>query len=351
MNLIKRISCRIPLLLLCLGMVAAMGARAGEGAAPAEAVVAMVNGNPVTAQEYNAEYSTIIRNRYYHGAPPEAETEAVRKEVMDLLIENLLLVEEAERRGLKPDEAKFEQVAADIETRYGALPEWQKDREQVLSRIKEQIRRQSLAEQAKKVLRDVPPPSPAEVRAYYDQKPELFTEPEKLSLSVILLSVDPSAPIVELAKAHEEAQRIYLRLKEGADFAELARQYSGDSSAGEGGKLGYVHGGMLPENLQEKISAYQIGAVTEPIRTLEGVALYRVDDRVAPVLRDFADVEPRVTELLKRDQVERAWKEAIGRLRADAKIEILVPLGGDAAKQDAAKQDADKKKAGKKKTL
>lgn len=380
MNFIEHIGrCCVLLALLCLG-ISANSASVLADEAPAEPVsavtaipagkiVATVNGKPVTVREFNARYGAIMRERFYHGKPPEGQEEAVRKEVIEFLIENELLAEEAERRGLKPDEAKFEQAAATMEARYGALPEWQKDREQVLSQMKEQIGRQGLIEQVKKVLRDVPPPTPAEIRAYYEQNPGLFTEPEKLSLSVILMKVDPGAPRADLDKAYEKAQGIYFRLKDGADFAELARRYSEDSSADNGGNLGYVHGGMLPEKLQENISKFQVGVVAEPIRVLEGIALYRLDERVAPVLREFAEVEPRAQDLLKRDKQDQAWKEAISRLRRDAKIEILVPIANDNGKQgdspvraqliapvssdkqsDVGKQKGGKKKSSKKKS-
>ena len=324
-------------------------------ATPVEQVVATVNGKPIGIGEFNANYVAAMRKRFYHGKVPESEAEAVRKEVMDSLIEDVLLVEEAERRGFKPDEAKLQQAVAAMDARYGAVPEWRKDREQVLSRMKEQVGRQNLVEQTKKVLHDVPQPTPDEVRAYYEQNPKLFTEPEKLRLSVILLTADPGVPS-DWVKAREKAQEIYLRLKEGADFAELARQYSGDSSAGKGGNLGFVHVGMLQEGLQTRIDNLQIGMVAEPTRTLEGVALYRLDERVAPVLREFAEVESRAAELLKRDLEDRVWKENMDRLRGDAKIEIIAPIASGKPTEtiaptanDNSKKKDDKGKIGKKK--
>ena len=302
-------------------------------AIPDVQIFAMVNDKPITVQEFNIRYASTMRDRFYHGKAPEDQAEAVRKEVADFLIEDMLLFEEAVRRGFKPDEAKLEQIAAGMEARYGTLPEWRRDREQALATMKKQVGRQSMIEQVKKVLRDVQSPTPAEVRAYYEQKPELFTEPEKLRLSIILLGVDPGAPRADWDKAREEAQGIYLRLKDGADFAESARQYSTDSSAGNGGDLGFVHGGQLPERLQGLIGKLQVGEVMEPFTGLQGIALYRLDERVAPTPREFAEVEQRAQRLLKRDREEQAWKEALTRLRENAKIEILVPIANDSGKQ------------------
>ena len=295
-------------------------------------LAATVDGRPISIKEFDALCAEMIRKRFFHGAPSSSEVEAVRKEAMELLIENVLLVEEAERRGFKPDEAEIKRFAADMEARYGAMPAWQKDREQALATMREQVGRENLIKQARKALREVAPPTPAEVRVFYEQKPELFTEPEKLRLSLILLKVDPGSPKADWDKAREEAKRIFLRLKGGADFAELARKYSDDVSAGSGGDIGYVHAGMLPEKLQGKINKLQIGVVDEPLAILEGVALYRLDERVAPVLREFTKVAQRAQDLLVRDKVEKAWKEAIDRLRGNAKIEILVPIANDSVK-------------------
>ena len=68
-----------------------------------------------------------------------------------------------------------------------------------------------------------------------------------------------------------------------------------------------------------------MGVVSEPITTLDGVALFRLDERVVPKLREFKDVEARARELLMRERQAQARKESMQRLRAAAKIEIVAP--------------------------
>ncbi len=332
-SLIKRIRNGILLLCLAASAAAADEAPAAPETPQVEPLFARVNGKPVAVREYNALFGATLRQRYYHGRVPEGQEEVVRKEVADLLIERELLIEEALRRGLQPDAAKVEEAVTKADARYGASPMWEQQRDKLLPGLKKQIARQSLLEQFEKAVRDVPPPPSAEVRAYYDRRPDLFTEPERLSLSVILLKVDPGAPKEGWDKAREEAQAIYLRIKEGADFAEQARLHSGDSTAANGGNMGYVHGGMLPSALQERVDKFEVGVVAEPLTVLEGVALFRVDVRVPPKLREFPDVEQRATVLFHRDLQDQAWQEIRSRLRDAAKIEILVPMGDDSAGQ------------------
>lgn len=304
---------------------------AASAAAPAthgNHVVAIVNGKSISAQEYETLFAATIRERFYHGKIPEGETEKVRKEALDQLIERVLMEQEAEKRGLKPDQAKLEAAVASYEARYGGSAMWQQQRERLLPDLRAQLSRMDVVEQMEYSLRKVSERTAEEVRAYYDQHPENFTEPEKLHLSTILLRVDPSAPKIIWDKAREEAQGIYKRIKAGADFAELAKLHSNDDSSIRGGDLGYLHRGMLPEALQAQVDSFKQGVVAEPITLLEGIALFRLDGRVPPKLRDFKDVEQRAGELCQRDRETRARGVAIARLRKDAKIEILAPING-----------------------
>lgn len=300
-------------------------------------VFAKVNGRVITPQEFETLYAATLRQRSYHGKVEAGQPEAVRKEVTELLVDRVLLLEEAERRGLKPDAVKIEKEVAIYDARYASSPRWQQQREQLLPGVRAQLAKQSLLEQIEKVQRQAPSPVPLEVRAYYDQHNELFTEPEKLRLSLILLKVDPSSPVASWDQARVEAQAIYQRIQKGADFSEAARLHSNDASAAKGGDLGYVHRGMLPEGTHEKIDKAKLGEVSEPITTLEGVALIRLDERVLPKLRDFADVEKRARELLVREREEQAKKDALLRLRSQAKIEILAPMASEKKPQDMAK--------------
>lgn len=293
-------------------------------------VYALINGKPVSVQEYRALLTETMRNRFYHGQAPEGQADAVRKEVGDLLIERVLLIEEAEKRGIQPDAAAIEKTVSALDARYAKSPEWKKQREQALPGFKARVEQQNRLDQLERQARNVPPPAEEEVRAYYNQNTGLFTEPESMRMSVILLKVDPSSPKAAWEKAHKQAQQIHERIRGGADFAEEARLHSNDMTASRGGDLGYIHRGMLPEALHEKIDKFSIGVVSEPIVLLEGIALFRLDERVTPKVREFAEVRQRATELLKREQQERAWRELNSRLRGAATIQILMPLDGEA---------------------
>lgn len=288
-----------------------------------DALFATVNGKPILQQEFHVAFSNYLRQTYYHGQVPADKVQEARKEVADQIINRILLLEEAKRRGLKPDEEAVAKTIAGYETRYGGSPMWQKDRERLLPGLKTQLEEQTLLDQIEKAARTVPEPDETAVRAFYDTRKDLFTEPEKLRLHSILLKVEPSSPAAVWEAAREEAARLVkkIRAKE-ADFEDLARVHSHDESGERGGDMGYLHKGMIPGPLQEKIDDQAIGAVTDPVDILEGVALFRLDERVPARLMPYDVVAARARELLKREEASKAWQTTLADLRSKADIRI-----------------------------
>ena len=288
-----------------------------------EAMFAEVNGKLITMREYDAFFSSVLRQRFFHGKVPEGQFEAVRKEVADMFINREVLTDEARRQGFKPEAAKLDRALAEYDRRNGAMPDWKQRREQLLPAIQAQVSQQSLLEQLETSVRAIPQPTLTGVRSFYDQNPELFIEPEKLRLSVILIKVDPSATKEVWVKAQKAAQEIYGRIQQGADFVEQARQYSQHESAGRGGDLGYLHRGMMPDALQSKIDKLTLLVPEEPLTVLEGIAIYRLDERTKGALQDFSVVQVRARDLLYRSKSEQHWQNTVARLRAEAKTKIL----------------------------
>ena len=111
-------------------------------------------------------------------------------------------------------------------------------------------------------------------------------------------------------------------MEQGADFAELARLRSSDRSAENGGDMGYLHQGMLSPAAQQVVDELQIGELSEPVRLLRGVAIFRVGDRKAASLRAFEDVEKRAQELLIRKQSDQAWASLKQQLKDSTTISV-----------------------------
>ena len=89
--------------------------------------------------------------------------------------------------------------------------------------------------------------------------------------------------------------------------------------------MGYIHAGMLPETLQSKVDSFKLGEVTDPIETLQGYAIFRLDERIAAQLQPFEKVSARAKELLHRERKEQAWSAFLAGLRSSAKVTMHDP--------------------------
>ncbi len=255
----------------------------------AAASFAIVGGEAISQEQYHSALHEGMRRKFFHGTPSREQVDAYRREVAQGLIERVLLRQEAARRGLAG--------------------------EGLLGRLEEVVRR-------------VPEPGEEDVRGYYNAHPDKFTVPERLRVSLILLKVEPSATGAAWKAAEAEAARLVDRLlkaeppRRGAEFAELARLHSGDVSASRGGDLGYVHKGMLSGEAQQVLDGMKPGDISAPLLLLQGVAVLRLEERVAPALSVFDAAKPRARDLLARERGGVAWQALIERLRRETPVTI-----------------------------
>jgi len=288
-------------------------------------VFAVVDGEVISQQTFDTFLHVGKRQRFYHGDIPAAEEAAFRQEVAQRLIDQMLKRAAVRDRGIVAEPAQVKARLASIEARYQSRPHWQAQREGFLAELLPQVEEQSQFEQLEAQVRDVNDANEADVMAYYRANPEKFTTPERLRVSLILLGVEPWAQAAQWQAALDEGERLVKRLRQGADFAETARLRSSDGSGAEGGDLGYVHKGMLAKEAQQVLDNMMPGEVSSPIRLLKGVAIFRIDERVSPVLNPFEQVAPRAGDLYAREQSEKNWLEFIKKLRSSADVRVSDP--------------------------
>jgi parvulin-like peptidyl-prolyl isomerase len=324
---------------LTLVLFSAGAALAGPALQPG--VFAKVGDAVITQEEYDTAFAAASRGKFFHGKPPESEIAAMQRDVGDQLVARVLLLREAKQRGLRPDESDVQKTIQGYEQRYANSEQWKRNRAQLLPGLISRLEQESLLEQLEKSVRNVPKPDLKEVKAYYAANPNKFTEPEQLRVSVILLKVDPSSPKTAWVKADEEARGLIKKLQGGADFAAMARAQSGDGSAQQGGDMGYLHSGMLPDGTEAVLAALKVGEISNPVQMLEGMGVFKLTDRKPAKLNSFETVQGRAQDLLHRDKSDQAWNKLIAELRKKTPAQIdqsrFLPLAEQSTGRTAAK--------------
>jgi peptidyl-prolyl cis-trans isomerase C len=281
------------LILLCLGTgwsACDTGKPAAVGAAPpADNVVALLSGRPITVEELEEQINrqeTFIRTRY---TAPER-----KKEFLDSLVRLELLAAEAERRGYTND--------PDIIRMY---------KQQLVARL---------------VQKDLDPKfDPAnipedEVRGHYDAHLAEFVEPEAARGRVIVLRDEALAKKVagmarKLAREDEDG---FTKLVEG--FSEDANSRKG------GGDTDFVkRGGPFPPApvLEALFGAHQPGEILGPIKTDKAFAVVRFTGKRAPFTRTLEEAAPMIRRRLAKEKRGKAMEEWVAKLRDEARVEIF----------------------------
>jgi peptidyl-prolyl cis-trans isomerase C len=122
-----------------------------------------------------------------------------------------------------------------------------------------------------------------------------------------------------LVETEDEANEIVSALKNGADFAELAKQKSKDPGASEGGDLGYFTKDQMVPEFSEVAFKMSPGQLSNPIKTQFGWHVIRLEDKRIRQAPPFEEVKGQIENYV----VRKAQADLITKLRSDAKVERL----------------------------
>ena len=122
------------------------------------------------------------------------------------------------------------------------------------------------------------------IEFYRTMKDSLPAFPTRVHISHILVPVQPSPDARE--KALQKIREVQKKLQEGADFAELAREYSDDpGSASRGGDLGFTRRGEFVRPFEEVAFNLQIGEISDVVETQFGYHIIQLLDRRGEKIR------------------------------------------------------------------
>lgn len=184
-----------------------------------------------------------------------------------------------------------------------------------------------------------------EMRAYYDRHRAAFAVPEqRMHLSQILVADTQVSPIPNvrnddatgLEPARRKIQRIREELEEGADFGELALQYSEDPVyAANGGDMGFVPLSALEKTdvrLRRALVALEPGEVSPIVQTGGEFRILRLAAIEQPGQREFEDpaVQESIREVLfaRKEQLLRSAIVAVERNRAEIRNRLAESIAG-----------------------
>jgi len=160
--------------------------------------------------------------------------------------------------------------------------------------------------------------TPQEVDARYQQNIQMYSTPEQVRASHILLKTEGKDEKVVL----KAAEAVLAKVKAGGDFAALAKQYSeDDQSKASGGDLDYFGKNAMDKTFEDAAWALQPGQTSELVKTGYGFHIIKLVDKRAANTRPLSEVRAQVEDSIK---YEKAQAEA-ARVTSEVAKEIKTP--------------------------
>ena len=201
-------------------------------------------------------------------------------QVLRSLIDERLKVQEAERLGLTVSEAEMASARRNIEQRNGiaagALDDFLNSQGLATAAVTDQLRAEILwSKLVRGRLGASVSVGEGEIDEALAQLEANRGRPE-YRVAEIFLAVDSSEQEGEVRAA---ATSLYEQLAAGANFAQIASQFSQSATAAVGGDVGWVLEGELPSEIEAVLAQLQPGSVAPPVRSFDGYTIVSLIDR------------------------------------------------------------------------
>ena len=151
----------------------------------------------------------------------------------------------------------------------------------------------------------------SQAKEFYDKNTDKFVQPESIQVSHIVVGTE------------EEAQDLLKQLKEGEDFAELARQHSLCPSASEGGNLGLLNEkSSYVSEFKNAALLLKAGEITlQPVKTEFGYHIIKAGQKEPARTLSFEEVKDQIIIELQKEKETQVFLQYIQEVKGAATIE------------------------------
>jgi peptidyl-prolyl cis-trans isomerase SurA len=258
------------------------------GSEELDRIAAVVNDEVILQSDVDEQVALFLQRS--NAKPDSATVDTLRKQILDQMISEKLIVAEAKKQGMTANAAdvqkQVDQAIADARQRMGSDDAFRQQlaRENLTeAKLREkyrvEIERQLLAQRLVQHQLPRKEVSPADAEAYFKQYPDRFPKfPAQIRMSVIQIPV--SADSASDARGRAACAAALKRVKSGEKFAKVAAEVSEDpGSAKAGGDLGYFTRGTMEPGFENAAFTMPLNTVSDPVRTPFGWHLIEVLDR------------------------------------------------------------------------
>lgn len=292
-------------------------------------IIAVVNGDVVTMTELNNAYEPYRKKieESYKGADKEKIITANRQLMLEKLIDNILIAQEAKKTGMiiKDEEVMgtinevlsrrkytMDDLLRDLAKENSSFDAYKKD-------VKEHLLRMKLVRREIKSKITI---SEEEIGEYYQNHRETYEGKEAVRIKQILLFFPRNSDEKTKIKLRAEMDSILKRLHHGEAFDLLASQYSQGPAAASGGDIGFVEKGSMQPIVESAAFTLNKDEVSGVIESPLGLHIIKVIDKRGAGIKSIDSVREEIKIKIEEEKLEKKYSEWIKDLRKKSLIEI-----------------------------
>ncbi|MCL2526160.1 MAG: SurA N-terminal domain-containing protein [Coriobacteriia bacterium] len=318
-------------------------------------VAAKVNGDVITMRELDDRMTLLAEQNpaMFDPAMGGVDKTEARQFILGSLVDDLLMMQEARREGVVVSDAEVQAQVDDFVASFPSEADFQAELDANHITM-ELFKRNVLYSLSLDGLLRVTIPdeslSDEEVRSFYDEHLDMYTEPAAKRTSHILLPLDDRARATDLLAELRDSDNLT------ADFARIAEESSADAAtASQGGDAGWPRAAEQDQrdaNYQAAVAGLSVGQLSDLVRSEAGYYIILVTDERAESVRPYDEVAPAIRDMILTERRNQEQFNMLERLRSEATIEILDPelahlgldqqapaAGDEAATTEAAPQE------------
>lgn len=256
-----------------------------------------------------------------------ARASAVRREVLDHLIDDELISEQATelRLSITPDQvdASIAEIKRQNNIDDEQLKQALRGQGMTMAGYRSDLRKQLLRFRVLNIaVGSKINVSDDDVRAYYERHYKSGSANVQVRASHIFLAIPEGADAGVIAEKEALGRKLVERAAT-EDFAALAKEFSDDAATrGEGGDLGLFGKDMLPKAIEDLVFAMKVGEVRGPVRAERGFHVIKLIDRKVAEPKPLPEVDEEIRQQLRQKEMEKQTKGYLADLRKRTLVDI-----------------------------
>ena len=272
-------------------------------------IMVTVNGQVITYSQFKQRVFEIEEayRKVYSGKELEKRLEEREKLILDDLIEERLLLEEAKRENIKVDKIEIEKMVNTAKSKFKSLDDFYnalRNEGLTLETLEKEYNQNLMIKKIMqfKVNSKVRIET-YEISQYYQAHKKNFLEPEQVKIRQILIKIKDNEKTAE-----QTAKGILERIKDGEDI--------------EWEDIGFINTSELLPELNAAISELKVNEIMDLIKTQAGYHIIRLEGRNLSKVRKLSEVRDEIYRILFSKKADRIYVDLVDKLKKKADIEI-----------------------------